>query len=347
MKYGRLLATTIVGSCPQPHWLVDHANLRSRLPPRVRARELWRVPEPYLKQAQDDACQLTIWRLERTGLDILGDGEIRRESYSNRLATALAGIDADNPGSAIDRTGKSNPVPRVVGSVRRVAPIELADAQFLRLQTSRKIKVALPGPFTMTQQAQDDYYHDDAALALDYAAALNEEIVELYRAGVDIVQLDEPYMQARPEAARRYAIRAINRAFAGTEGIRAVHICFGYAHVQGGRTKPSGYDFLPELADSEVDLVSIEAAQPALDLSILESLRSKDIMLGVLDLNERTVEPPDLIADRIRAALEYVAAERLVIAPDCGMKYLDRKVAYGKLEAMVAGATIVRRELCG
>jgi 5-methyltetrahydropteroyltriglutamate--homocysteine methyltransferase len=345
MKYGRLLATTIVGSCPQPHWLVDRANLRSRLPPRVRARELWRVPEQFLEEAQNDACQLTIWRLERAGLDILGDGEIRRESYSNRLATALAGIDADNAGSAIDRTGRPNPVPRVVGRVSRIAPIELDDAKFLRRQTSRRIKVTLPGPFTMTQQAQDDYYGDGASLALDYAAALNEEIRELYQAGVDIVQLDEPYMQARPEAARRYAVRAINRAFVGTTGIRAVHICFGYAHVHSGRAKPSGYDFLHELADSEVDLVSIEAAQPRLDLTILDALRSKDIMLGVLDLGDQTIETPELVADRIRLALKHVAAERLVVAPDCGMKYLDSETAHGKLAAMVAGAAIVRHEL--
>lgn len=347
MKYGRLLATTIVGSCPQPSWLVDRDNLRSRLPPRVRARELWRVPEPFLKEAQDDATLLAIHSQELAGIDIIGDGEMRRESYSNRLATALEGIDIDNPGTAIDRTGKPNAVPRVVAPIRRSGSIEADDAVFLRAHTRRMIKITLPGPFTMAQQAQNDFYPDDEALALDYAAAINEEISELYAVGVDIVQLDEPYMQARPQAARRYAIKAINRAFEGTAGRKALHICFGYAHVHAGAPKPSGYSFLQELEHCVADLISIEAAQPRLDLSVLSKLKSKDVMLGVIDLDDPTVEAPELVAQRIRAALDHVAPERLVIAPDCGMKYLSRELAFSKLKAMVDAAAIVRQELCG
>lgn len=347
MKYGRLLATTIVGSCPQPSWLVDRDNLRSRLPPRVRARELWRVPEPLLREAQDDATLLAIHFQELAGIDIIGDGEMRRESYSNRLATALEGIDIDNAGTAIDRTGKPNVVPRIVGPIRCSGPIEVDSAVFLRAHTRHMIKITLPGPFTMAQQAQNDFYPDDEALALDYAAAINEEIRQLYAAGVDIVQLDEPYMQARPDSARRYAIKAINRAFEGTAGRKAVHICFGYAHVHAGTPKPSGYSFLHELEHCAADLISIEAAQPRLDLSILRQLPSKDIMLGVIDLDDPTVEAPELIARRIRAGLEHVAPERLVLAPDCGMKYLSRDLAFGKLKAMVDGAAIVRNELGG
>ncbi|MFN3231110.1 MAG: 5-methyltetrahydropteroyltriglutamate--homocysteine methyltransferase [Alphaproteobacteria bacterium] len=347
MRYGKLLPTTIVGSYAQPGWLIDRENLKSRLPPRVRAREIWRIPEDDLEEAQDDATVLAIHDQERAGIDIIGDGEMRRESYSNRVATALDGIDIDNPGSAMDRTGKPNPVPRVVAAIRRTRPIEAGDVAFMRQQTRRMIKITLPGPFTMTQQAQNDYYPDDESLAMDYAAAVNEEIRDLYAAGADIVQLDEPYMQARPEIARQYGIKAVNRAFQGLDGISALHICFGYAHVHGGASKPNGYSFLPELSDSDVDLISIEAAQPKLGLEVLESLPSKDIMLGVLDLNDLQVEAPETVADRIRAALVYADAERLVIAPDCGMKYLPRDVAFGKLKAMADGATIVRAELEG
>lgn len=345
MKYGKLLPTTIVGSYAQPNWLIDRAKLGSRLPPRVRAKELWRIPEDHLKEAQDDATLIAIHDQELAGIDIIGDGEMRRESYSNRVANALDGIDIDNPGTAIDRTGKSNPVPRVAGPIRRNQPIETEDVALLRNNTDHMIKITLPGPFTMTQQAQNDYYPDDEALAMDYAAAINEEIRDLYAAGADIVQLDEPYMQARPEIAKDYGVKAVNRAFEGLKGIKALHICFGYAHVHAGAAKPSGYSYLPELNESSVDLISIEAAQPKLDLRVLESLPTKDIMLGVLDLNDLSVETPEVIAGRIRAAFDHVPPERIVVAPDCGLKYLPRDVAFGKLKAMADGAAIVRAEL--
>ena len=345
MKYGRLLPTTIVGSYAQPDWLIDRERLGARLPPRVRAQELWRIPEDHLKEAQDDATLIAIHDQELAGIDIIGDGEMRRESYSNRVANALDGIDTDNPGTAMDRTGKFNPVPRVAGPIRRTRPIETEDVALLRDNTNHMIKITLPGPFTMTQQAQNDYYPDDEALAMDYAAAINEEIRDLYAAGADIVQLDEPYMQARPEIAKDYGVKAVNRAFEGLDGIKALHICFGYAHVHAGAAKPSGYSYLPELNDSIVDLISIEAAQPKLDLVVLESLSSKDIMLGVLDLDDLTVETPELIAGRIRAAFDHVPPERIVVAPDCGLKYLPRDVAFGKLKAMADGTAIVRDEL--
>lgn len=346
-KYGRLLATTIVGSYPQPDWLVDRGNLRGRLPPRVRAREIWRVPEALLSQAQDEATLLAIRAQERAGVDIVGDGEMRRESYSNFLATSLAGVSDEISGTAIDRTGKPNPVPRVVGPIRRSGSIELANARFLRRSTQHMTKITLPGPFTMTQQAQNEFYADEQSVALEYAAAVNEEIRELFAAGIDVVQLDEPYMQARPDHARKYAVKAINRAFEGTSGLKAVHICFGYAHVHAGAAKPAGYSFLRELEACAADLISIEAAQPDLDLSILRQLNSKDIMLGVIDLNDPIAETPELVARRIRAALDHVAPERLVIAPDCGMKYLGSDLAFSKLQAMVLGAAIVRKELSG
>ena len=311
----------------------------------MRARELWRVPEALLAEAQDDATLLAIQAQESAGIDIVGDGEMRRESYSNFVATSLEGVNDEIPGTAIDRTGKPNPVPRVVGPIRRAGPIEIGNAGFLRRSTRQMIKITLPGPFTMAQQAQNDFYPDEQSLALDYAAAVNEEIRDLFAAGVDIVQLDEPYMQARPERARRYAVKAIDRAFEGTSGLKAVHICFGYAHVHAGASKPSGYSFLPELADCSVDLISIEAAQPRLDLAILGKLKSKDIMLGVIDLDDATAETAEIVAARIRAALEHVAPERLVIAPDCGMKYLSRELAFSKLKAMVEGADILRGEL--
>lgn len=340
-----LLPTTIVGSYPQPDWLIDREGLKSRLPPRVRARELWRVPEPWLADAQEAATLVAISDQQLAGVDIIGDGEMRRESYSNRLATALEGIDIDNPGTAMDRTGAHNPVPRVAGPIRRRGPIEAQDAKFLKTRAGGWVKITLPGPFTMTQQAQNDHYPDDAALAMDYAAAVNAELKDLFAAGVDIVQLDEPYLQARPEQARAYAIEAINRALEGAEGLTALHVCFGYAHVHQGAAKPKGYDFLAELDACEADIISIEAAQPRLDPAILAELPSKRIMYGVIDLNDPQIERPETVAGRIREALPHIDPERLMIAPDCGMKYHPRDIAFGKLRAMVEGAKIVRAEL--
>ena len=340
-----LLPTTIVGSYPQPDWLIDREGLKSRLPPRVRARELWRIPEAHLADAQEAATLMAISDQSLAGIDIVGDGEMRRESYSNRLATALEGIDIDRPGTAIDRTGKANPVPRVVGPIRRRGPIEAQDARFLKERAGGWVKITLPGPFTMTQQAQNDFYPDDAALAMDYAAAVNAEIKDLFAEGVDVVQLDEPYLQARPERARGYALEAIERALEGVEGITALHVCFGYAHVHQGAAKPKAYEFLAELDRSSVDIVSIEAAQPRLDPAILSELPSKRIMYGVLDLDDPTVETRDAVAGRIREALRHAEPERLLIAPDCGMKYLSRATAFGKLKAMAEGAKLVRDEL--
>jgi 5-methyltetrahydropteroyltriglutamate--homocysteine methyltransferase len=336
----RPVATTLVGSYPQPDWLIDRARLASRLPPRVPAHELWRVPEAHLGEAQDDATLLAIRDQEHAGVDIVTDGEIRRESYSNRFATALEGLDLDNPGTAIDRTGHPNPVPRVVGPIRRTRPVQVEDVEFLRRATDRPIRVTVPGPFTMSQQAQNDYYPDARAMALDYAAAVNEELRDIAAAGADIVQIDEPYLQARPEAAREYALEAIARAFEGIEAEKALHTCFGYAAIVHNR--PDGYSFLAELDGCPADQISIEAAQPRLDPSLLEQLPSKRIVLGVLDLGDPEVESADIVAERIRAALNHVAPERLLVAPDCGMKYLPRATARGKLRALVEGAELVR-----
>jgi 5-methyltetrahydropteroyltriglutamate--homocysteine methyltransferase len=338
-----LLPTTLVGSYAQPDWLIDREKLGKRFPPRVRARELWRVAPEWLEQAQDDATILAIRDQERAGLDIITDGEMRRESYSNRFATALEGVDIDNPGTALDRSGHPNPVPRVVGPIRRRNPVQVRDVEFLRGHTTKPIKITVPGPFTMSQQAQDDYYKDEVALAMDYAAAVNVEIEDLFVAGADIVQVDEPYMQARPEKAKRFGVQVLDRALEGIGGITAMHICFGYAAVIHNR--PSGYSFLPELEASKVHQVSIETAQAKLDCSVLGTLPSKTILLGVLDLSDMTVETPETVAARIRRALPHVAPERVVVAPDCGLKYLPREVAFGKLQAMVAGTAIVRREL--
>ena len=338
-----LLPTTVVGSYVQPEWLVDRDNLKGRLPPRVRALEMWRIDPAFLEDAQDDATLLAIRDMERAGIDIVTDGEVRRESYSNRVATALGGIDIDNPGTAIDRTGHPNPVPRIAGPITRERPIEVDDVKFLRAATDRKIKITLPGPFTMTQQAQNDHYDTDEDAAMDYAAAVNEEIRDLFAAGADVVQLDEPYMQARPEIARKYAVKAINRALDGIDGETAVHICFGYAHVVHAR--PEGYSFLPELEDCAADQISIETAQSGLDLKALDDLPSKKIILGVLDLSTEAIETPETIASRIRPAVDRIGAERILVAPDCGMKYMRRDVAFGKLKAMCDGAAIVRAEL--
>ncbi len=330
------LATTVVGSYPQPDWLIDRERLAERLPPRVRARELWRIPEPLLEDAQDDATRLAVQDMERAGVDVITDGEMRRESYSNRFATALDGVDLDDPGVALDRTGHENPVPRVVGPIRRRQPVEVRDVEFLRSITSRRIKITVPGPFTMTQQAQNDHYADDRSLALAYAEAVNEELRDLKAAGADVVQIDEPYLQARPEPARQYAVEAINRALDGIEGETVLHTCFGYAHVV--KDKPSGYPFLRELDDCVATHISLEAAQPELDAEVLRDIPDKTIILGVLDLGSSEVETPDVVAGRIRKALAVVQRERLVVAPDCGMKYLPRELAFRKLETMVAGA---------
>ncbi len=338
-----LLPTTVVGSYVQPEWLVDRQNLKNRLPPRVRARELWKVAEEHLEEAQDAATLAAIRDMERAGIDIITDGEIRRESYSNRFSTALTGIDTQHPGTALDRTGHPNPVPRIAGAIRREHPIELRDAEFLVENTTRQTKITLPGPFTMIQQAQNDHYASAEAAAMDYADAVNAEIHDLFRAGVDVVQLDEPYLQARPEQAKQFAVRAINRALEGVAGKTVVHLCFGYAHIVHER--PSGYSFLPELESITADVISIEAAQPNLDLSILRHLPSKIIMLGVISLGDPEVESPEKVADRIRRALAVLPPERIWIAPDCGMKYLPRATAFEKLRSMVRGTELIRREL--
>jgi len=334
------LPTTLVGSYAQPEWLIDRQRLRERFPPRVRARELWRIDPAYLEEAQDDATLLAIRDQERAGLDILTDGEMRRESYSNRFATALQGVDIDNPGTALDRSGHPNPVPRVVGPVARPEPVQVRDLEFLKANTSRPVKMTVPGPFTMSQQAQNDYYESDEELALAYAAAINDEVHDLVAAGADIVQVDEPYLQARPEAARRYGVAAVNRALEGAGATTALHICFGYAAIIHDR--PEGYSFLSELGDASCEQISIETAQSGLDLDVLDSLPGKTIVLGVLHLGDERVESPATVADRIRRALPHRSLDDLVAAPDCGMKYLPRASAYGKLESLVAGAALVR-----
>ena len=339
-----LIPTTLVGSYPQPDWLIDRERLLGSLPPRVRARELWRVAEPFLAQAQDDATALAIRDFERAGLDIVGDGEIRRESYSNRFATALDGMDVDHPAMVVGRTGKENAVPRVVGPVRRMRPVEVDDLRFLRAHTDRPVKITVPGPFTMSRQAANEAYADVADLALDLAAAVNEEIRDLFAAGADVVQIDEPWLQAHPDEARAYAVAAIDRALQGIEGTTALHTCFGYAHVV--TDKPPGYSFLAELDACAVDQIAIESAQPRLDLSILREIREKTVILGVLDLSpDAPVETAGEVAERIEAALAFIAPERLQVAPDCGMKYLPRDVAFAKLRALVEGAAQVRARL--
>jgi 5-methyltetrahydropteroyltriglutamate--homocysteine methyltransferase len=337
------LTTTVVGSYPQPDWLIDRERLGARLPPRVRALELWRVDAPRLEEAQDDATRLAVQDMERAGVDVITDGEMRRESYSNRFATALDGVDLDHPGVALDRTGHENPVPRVVGPIRRTRPVEVGDVEFLRAITDRRIKITVPGPFTMTQQAQDDHYGDGRSLALAYAEAVNEELRDLKAAGADVVQIDEPYLQARPDPAREYALEATNRALDGIEGDTVLHTCFGYAHIVKQRL--TGYPFLRELDDCRATHISLEAAQPDLNPDVLRDLPSKVIVLGVLDLGSPEAETPEVVADRIRRALEVVEPERLVVAPDCGMKYLPRDLAFRKLKAMVAGARLVGDDL--
>jgi len=337
-----LFPTTLVGSFPQPDWLIDREKLAGRFPPRVRALELWRIPEPWLSEAQDDATVIAIRSQEEAGLDIITDGEIRRESYSNRFATALEGIDIDNPGTALDRSGHPNPVPRIIGKIRRKHAVEVGDLQFLKVHTDRMVKITVPGPFTMTQQAQNDFYASDEEAAMDYAMAVNEEIRVLFAAGADIVQLDEPYMQARPEKAREYGLKALNTALDGIEGTTAVHICFGYAAIIHER--PSGYSFLSELRDCTCNQVSVETAQPNLDCKVLADLSAKKVMVGCLDLSDMNVESPEAIISRVKKALEHLKPENVILAPDCGMKYLPRDVANGKLRAMVEAAKTLREE---
>jgi 5-methyltetrahydropteroyltriglutamate--homocysteine methyltransferase len=339
-----LLPTSLVGSYPQPEWLIDRARLSKQVP-RVRADDLWLVPPDKLEAAQDDATILAIRDQERAGLDIITDGEQRRESYSNRFATALEGIDIDHPGTTINRSGKPIPVPRIVGPIRRTRPVELRDLKVLRANTDRAIKATVPGPFTMSKQAQDNFYGDEEAVALAYADAVNAEIKDLFAAGADVVQIDEPWMQQHPDKARQYGLKALDRALDGVRGTVAVHLCFGYAAVV--HDKPSGYSFLPELDACKAQQISIEVAQPKLDLAVLRQLPSKTIILGVIDLADMTVETPQTVADRIRRALAHVPANRVVVAPDCGMKYLPRPVAFAKMQAMAEGAARVRREIAG
>ena len=340
-----LFPTSLVGSYPQPDWLIDRERLAGRFPPRVRARELWRIEPQFLEEAQDDATLLAIRAQEDAGLDIITDGEIRRESYSNAFATVLAGVDIDNPGTALDRSGHPNPVPRITGPISRPQSAGTDAVRFLRAHTSKTIKVTVPGPFTMAQQAQNDYYPSTEAAALGYADAVNLEVADLFKAGADIVQLDEPYLQARPDEAKKYGVAAVSRALDGITGTTAIHLCFGYAAIIHDR--PSGYSFLPELANCPADQISIETAQSGLDCSVLAALDAKTIILGVLNLGDPAVETAEVIAGRVRRALRYVAPERIVLAPDCGMKYLPRDSAAGKLAAMTAAARLLRAELAG
>jgi len=343
MMAAKLFPTTLVGSYPQPDWLIDRQKLAKEMPARIRAQELWRVAPEWLVQAQDDATILAIRDQERAGLDILTDGEMRRESYSNRFATALEGIDLENPGTVLSRTGRKNLVPRVVGPIRRKHPVQVRDVQFLRANTDRSIKMTVPGPFTMSQQAQNEFYETEEALSMAYAAAVNEEIKDLFAAGADTVQIDEPYMQAQPEKARQFGVKALDRALDGVLGVTAIHLCFGYAALVLER--PSEYSFLPELTECRVQQISIETAQSSLDCSILSKLPGKTIILGVLDLSTHDFETPEIVAGRIRRALPFVSPERLIVAPDCGLKYLPRNVAFEKIKAMVEGAKLVRSEI--
>jgi 5-methyltetrahydropteroyltriglutamate--homocysteine methyltransferase len=338
-----LLQTTVVGSYPQPDWLVNREML-SKMVPRTRVKELWRVPEQYLQQAQDDATLLAIRDMERAGIDIITDGEMRRESYSNHFATALEGIDLEHPGEVQARSGVTK-VPRVVGKIKRTRPVEVRDMQFLRASTDRQAKITLPGPFTMGQQVKDDFYNDPIAMCMDYAAAVNEEAHELVKAGADVIQLDEPWLRNNPDEAKRYAVKVINRALEGITVPTVVHLCFGYAAVVPGLSKPTGYSFLPQLADTIAQQISIESAQPKIDLGVLKDLAPKKVMLGVLDLNDPGIETPQKVAERIRAGLKFLAPDKLLPAPDCGMKYLPRATAFGKLKAMAEGAALVRKEL--
>jgi 5-methyltetrahydropteroyltriglutamate--homocysteine methyltransferase len=341
-----ILPTTVVGSYPQPDWLVDRGTLAAHGVPRTHAHDIWRIPAPLLEQAQDDATVLAIRDMERAGIDIITDGEIRRESYSNRFALALDGIDAEHPGEVRAQFNRATPVPRVVGPIRRRGPVELRDVAFLLRNTDRATKITLPGPFTLSRQAKNEFYRDEEALVMDYAAAVNAELRDLKATGVDVVQLDEPWVRTDPEKAVRFGVPAINRALEGIPGPTVVHICFGYAAVVK-QEKPSGYSFLPQLADTVAQQISIEAAQPKLDLGVLRELTGKQVMLGVLDLGDAEVETAALVADRIRAALRFLPPERLIPAPDCGMKYLPRQTAFGKLKALAEGAAMVRRELAG
>ncbi|QXG75246.1 cobalamin-independent methionine synthase II family protein [Modestobacter sp. L9-4] len=337
------LPTTVVGSLPQPDWLIDRDRLGHQFPPRVRARELWRVPPEFLAEAQDDATLATVRAQEAAGLDIVGDGEIRRESYSNHFATALEGLDLDHPGSVRNRSGIDIPAPRVVGEIRRPAPVQVADVRFLRAATDRAVKMTVPGPFTMAQQAQDDHYGDDRALALAYADVVRAEIADLFAAGADIVQLDEPWLQARPEVARRYGVEVLNAALADAPGPVHVHVCFGYAAMVADR--PEGYSVLPQLAEVDAAAFSIETAQSHLDPATLRPLHGRGIVLGVLDLSTEEVETPEVVADRVRRALDHVDVEQLVLSSDCGLKYLSRASAAGKMRALAEAAVVLRGEL--
>jgi 5-methyltetrahydropteroyltriglutamate--homocysteine methyltransferase len=343
MTSPHLLPTTVVGSYPQPDWLVNREML-SKSVPRVRM-DIWRVPEPWLEQAQDDATIVAIRDMERAGIDIITDGEIRRESYSNRFATALEGIDTSNPGEVRARSGHATPVPHVVGKIRRTRAVEVRDMQFLRANTERTAKITLPGPFTMSQQAVNEFYRDEEEMVMDYAAAVNAEARDLEKAGADIIQLDEPWLRNDPDAAKRVAVKAINRALEGLQVPTIVHLCFGYAALVPGETKPVGYSFLPQLADSIANAISIEAAQPKLDLGVLADLAAKQVLLGVIDLNDPVPETAEVVAARIRAGLAYLSADKLVPAPDCGMKYLPRGLAFAKLKALSQGAALVRATL--
>jgi 5-methyltetrahydropteroyltriglutamate--homocysteine methyltransferase len=341
----RLLPTTVVGSYPQPDWLIDRERLGHAVP-RIRSQSLWRVAEPYLEEAQNDATLIAIRDMERAGIDIITDGEARRESYSNHFANALDGIDCDNPATIAGRSGQPVAAPRITGPVRRIGPVEVDAVKFLRRNTDRTIKMTVPGPFTMSRQARNEHYKDEEEFALDLAAAVNAELLDLKAAGADIVQVDEPWMQTAPEAATRYGLAALDRALENVPGPTVVHMCFGYARFVADKAG-SGYGFLSPLADSRVDQISIEAAQPRLDLGVLSDLSGKTIVLGVLDLGDRNAETPEAVAARIRDGLKRVPAERLVPAPDCGMKYLPRPLAFAKLKALADGAKIVRRELGG
>ena len=330
------MLTSLVGSYPQPEWLIDREKLRGRLPPRIRARDLWRIDPQYLRDAQDAAVLMAIRDQERAGLDIVTDGEMRRESYSNYFVSALEGVDVDEPGTVLDRSGNPMPAPRVTGPIRRRDPVETRDVEFLRANTDRTVKVTVPGPFTMAAQADNQFYEHPEDVAFAFADAVRQEVSDLFAAGADIVQLDEPWMESRSDAARAYGLETLQRALDGITGTTALHICFGYPLFVPDHQR--AYRYLPELAAAPVDQISIETAQAELDVSVLAQLAGKTVILGVIALHEEAVETPETVAERIARARPYV--DDIVAAPDCGMKYLSRESAFGKLRSLVAGARL-------
>lgn len=338
----QLLPTSTAGSLPKPAWLAEPEKLWSP----------WRLEGEELVEAQHDALKLTLQEQQQSGIDIVSDGEQTRQHFVTTFIEHLSGVDFDNRETVRIRDRYDASVPTVVGPVTRDKPVFVEDAKFSLQQTKQPLKWALPGPMTMIDTLYDDYYKSRQELAWEFAKILNEEAKELEAAGVDIIQFDEPAFNVFFDDVNDWGVATLERAVEGLKCETAVHICYGYgitANTEWKKTLGSEWlqyeQFFPRLRESTIDIISLECQNSRVPMELIELIRGKKVMVGAIDVATNTIETPEDVAQTLRKALQYVDADKLYPSTNCGMAPLARTVARGKLNALSAGAEIVRREL--